>query len=571
MPALDRSLRFGVMCSVGGINEFALECIKSVTRDGLAEPCLLILDPERPQSSSLSTKLKKAVRFETTLWYIQSRLFPLNQIPAYQQRPLESCLPNVPSIVCVPTRKGKWSQYFSKADVELIESYQLDFIMRFGFGIIRGGVLKAARHGVWSFHHDDEGNYRGGPPAFWEIYKRDPVTGAMLQRLTDTLDGGIVLKKCAVPTNGLSYRKNLQRILEASTSMLRWVCVDVVNEHAEYLNAPPSRTLAPIYHAPNDWQMLRYWAQLGLNWFAYKRDNQRVDDWNVGIVRAPQSAFLDPAFKPEIEWAPFSKRDLAIADPFLVPSSQPGAPLRILAEELDWTTERGRICEILRDEKTGEFTFGGAVINAGVHMSYPFVFQYLGETYMVPETGALKSIVLYVMDKATGAFELHSTLIANVGAADSTLFEHDGRWWLIHSGIGDRCAWSLYVWHADTPFGPWQAHTANPVKTDISCTRPAGNVFLNDGQLYRPAQDGRHWYGYGLTLNRIDELTTTAFRESVVRRIRPEPDSPYPEGCHTLGGNGGITVLDGKRHRWPIGLILRRLIEKRLGRKNPAR
>jgi len=43
--------------------------------------------------------------------------------------------------------------------------------------------------GVWSWHHGDEDKYRGGPPAFWEIVNADPVTGALLQRLTERLDG----------------------------------------------------------------------------------------------------------------------------------------------------------------------------------------------------------------------------------------------------------------------------------------------------------------------------------------------------------------------------------------------
>ena len=557
------------MCSADGLTEFARLCIERITFDGLAGPQLLIVDGEQPQASPLSTKLRKAVRFESTLWYIQSRLFPLNQIPAYRREPLESCLANVPSIVCVPQKKGKWSQYFSSADVDTIKSHELDFILRFGFGIIRGDVLNAAKYGVWSFHHDDEDKYRGGPPAFWELYQNDPVSGAMLQRLTDTLDGGIVLKKCSVPTNRLSYRRNLQRILHASTNMVRWVCVDLANGRADYLNAPPSRTKAPIYHAPNDFQMLRFWAQLGLNWLAYKKENQCVDVWNVGVVNAPQAAFLDPAFVPEVEWTAYSKPDKVVADPFLVPPSTPGGPLRIVAEELDWYNECGTICELRRDSQSGKVTFDKTIIDEGVHMSYPFIFQYNGDTFMVPEAASLKAIVLYRMDRRTGEFQMHSTLIDNVNASDSTLFEHDCRWWLIHTGNGKLCPWSLYVWHAATPFGPWEAHTASPVKTDVSSTRPAGNPFVKDGQLYRPAQDNRHWYGYGLTLNRIDELTTTAFRETVVRRIGADPKSPYPDGCHALAGYGNITLIDGKRHRWPLGLILRRIMRKRLGLGQP--
>jgi len=86
-------------------------------------------------------------------------------------------------------------RYFNAEDVATINKKDLDFILRFGFNIIRGEILNAARYGVWSFHHDDERKYRGSPPGFWELYYRDPVTGSILQRLTDRLDGGIVLKR----------------------------------------------------------------------------------------------------------------------------------------------------------------------------------------------------------------------------------------------------------------------------------------------------------------------------------------------------------------------------------------
>lgn len=68
-------------------------------------------------------------------------------------------------------------------------------IIRFGFRIIRGEVLHTARHGVWSFHHGDNREYRGAPPYFWELYERNPVAGSILQKLTEKLDGGKVLSR----------------------------------------------------------------------------------------------------------------------------------------------------------------------------------------------------------------------------------------------------------------------------------------------------------------------------------------------------------------------------------------
>ena len=562
--AASGPLRFGIMCGASGISEFARVCIEQITKDKLGQPVLLIIDETESTRSSRSEKLRKSLRLDGNLWYLQSRLFPLNRIPAYRTVSLEGPFAGVDLISCRPTKKGKWSYYFSAEDQEAIRSRQLDFILKFTPFIIRGEVLKTARYGIWSFHHDDEEKYRGGPPAFWEIERGDPVTGALLQRLTDRLDGGIVLKHCYAPTDGRSYRKNLQRIQESSAHMVRWVCLDIAGGRADYLDAPPSKTDAPIYHAPNDFQMLRFWWRLGRNWIHYKLENQRVDEWNVGLVNAPQAAFLDPGFVPELEWTSYREKNQMVADPFLVPA---GNEHRILVEEFNWATEKGRISEIRRrNGVSGELALVTPVIDEGIHMSYPFAFRHQGTTYAIPETGVTRNVVLYRLDEAAGTWSREATLLDNIDAVDATVFEKDGTWWLAHSGSEGIAQWSLYLWHAPSLFGPWEPHPANPVKTDVSSSRPAGNLFWHEGKLYRPAQDGRLSYGSALAINRIDALTRQVFAETVVRRVMPDPNSPYPDGLHTLSGVGSVCVVDAKKHRWPLGFLIRRHFAKRAGK-----
>lgn len=559
----SRPLRFGVMCSANGLTEFARKCIANITKDSLAEPALLIIDPSVNVPSSARQKLRKSLRLEGNLWHLQSKLFPVPRIQAYQMQPLEACMPGIARMVCKPELKGKWSQYFLAEDVAEIQSHNLDFILKFAFGITRGAVLESARYGVWSFHHDDEDKYRGGPPAFWEVYHGDPVTGALLQRLNDRLDGGVVLYKCFVPTNGASYRANLQRIQECSWHMVRWACLDLKQGRTEAFRAPPSKTTAPIYKAPTDLQMLRFWLRLAGNWIGYKVANQRLDEWNVGLVKYPQQAFLDAEFKPAVEWSSYREYGQMVADPFLLPM---GDSSRILVEELNWSTEKGRISEIRIE---GAQTTITPIIDEGLHMSYPYCFQDQGATYVIPECGEARSIFLYRLDESTGTWRREALLVDELDALDATVFQHDGRWWLMCSRNEGCGPWSLYLWHAPALLGPWEPHVGNPVKTDVKSSRPAGNPFWHEGCLYRPSQDGRTSYGGALCINRIDELNVERFRETPVRWISPDPHSPYPHGLHTLSGTGQMSIIDGKRHTWPLKLLLRRQFAKRL-RLQPA-
>jgi len=123
----------------------------------------------------------------------------------------------------------------------------------------------------------------------------------------------------------------------------------------------------------------------------------------------------------------------------------------------------------------------------------------------------------------------------------------------------DEVESKLYLWHAPRLEGPWEPHAANPLKTDVRSSRPAGRPFLFDGIYYRPAQDGSRGYGSGICINRIVCLTTREFAETPVRHISPISGSGYQEGIHTLVGCGPVTVIDGKRYILTPGIILRRI------------
>jgi methionyl-tRNA formyltransferase len=93
--------------------------------------------------------------------------------------------------------------------IEQIREKKLDVLIRFGFNILRGEILTAARYGVWSYHHGDNDYYRGGPAYFWEVLEGNPVSGATLQVLTEELDAGTVLYKGLFATHaGFSQVRN---------------------------------------------------------------------------------------------------------------------------------------------------------------------------------------------------------------------------------------------------------------------------------------------------------------------------------------------------------------------------
>src|SRR5205807_8550436 len=119
-----------------------------------------------------------------------------------------SALATVPSMEVEPIGK-KFVQRFPAEAIEQIRAHDLDVLIRFGFNILHGDILQAARYGVWSYHHGDNEFYRGGPAHFWELREGSPLSGAILQVLTEELDGGLVLCKSLFATEPtLSVSRN---------------------------------------------------------------------------------------------------------------------------------------------------------------------------------------------------------------------------------------------------------------------------------------------------------------------------------------------------------------------------
>ena len=263
-----RNLRFGIM-SFG--TKFALwqaECIRKLLAAGGVQPSLLIVDRRSNAVTTpnpLRARVGNLLRADKKLWVLYERLRVERRTKAIQQVDLTDDLKSVPQLHCEVIRKGKFSEYFKAEDIAAIRACDLDFIVRFAFGIIRGEILEAARYGVWSFHHGDEERYRGGPYAFWEIYQGDPRTGVVLQRLTDRLDGGIILKKQLFETVNYSYPANRDRVLLSATQWPAEVCRDLQRGEAAYFDSAPSKTSAPVTVAPTDRQMIVFSVRILAN------------------------------------------------------------------------------------------------------------------------------------------------------------------------------------------------------------------------------------------------------------------------------------------------------------------
>ena len=161
-------IRFGIMCRGMRLAAWQAETIRRLLAiDGISLS-LLITDPRPSPGGGKAERLGRIAHSDTALWDVFNNGYVARRSRSLARVDCGDLFDNVPVIEAAPELRGQFSEYFTEADIEQIREHDLDFILRFAYGIIRGDILSAARHGVWSFHHGDEQAYRGSPPAFWE-------------------------------------------------------------------------------------------------------------------------------------------------------------------------------------------------------------------------------------------------------------------------------------------------------------------------------------------------------------------------------------------------------------------
>ena len=267
------------------------------------------------------------------------------------------------------------------------------------------------------------------------------------------------------------------------------------------------------------------------------------DQWNVGVVRMPIQGFLDHKVRPRVQWFPSLGKGKYIADPFGI--TRRGETF-VFFEEFSYAANRGRICWI---RLSGNVTplEQGVAISMPFHLSYPYLFEWDDEVYCVPESFRANEISLYRADRFPDEWHKATTLVPNFPGIDSTLFTHEGRWWIICADAVSGAYDSLSIWYAEEPKGPWKPHARNPMKRGRNGTRPAGTPFVDGGNLYRPSMDSTRTYGRRIVLNRVNRLTPTEFEEQPIGIVEPFTHGPYQDGVHTLSALGGFTLVDGLR------------------------
>ena len=428
----------------------------------------------------------------------------------------------------------------SAGDLQRVTSLRLDLLIQSDPAPVGAALTRLARLGTIFVDGGADELYRGEPAFFWESYYQRPRTGFTIRARGAGDQCAGVLRRGFFSTKFL-YSLNRDALRTKSLPHLQRLLLDIAAGGA----LPPPLADQPfsgqLRGGPSPAQALAYLGKVVARLVAKLL-------WRLlGVHKRWQISFLSTSWR-QAELcrhipAP-APRGRYWADPFLLEHE---GQTFCFVEDYDCRAGRGHISVLAVGADRVRFV--ADCLREPFHLSFPFLFRYRGQLYMCPETSAAQQIRVYRCAQFPLRWEPVAVLMEQVAAADTMLFERDGRWWMLtsidYSGAGDFCS-ELYAFWADSPLSQqWQPHAANPLLIDPTGGRNAGLIIEGD-DIYRLAQKhGYDEYGQGLQAYLITELSETRYAERLVSDIAPA-FGPGVLGVHHLNSNGRITVFDHK-------------------------
>ncbi|MDD5597094.1 MAG: hypothetical protein PHV82_04065 [Victivallaceae bacterium] len=238
---------------------------------------------------------------------------------------------------------------------------------------------------------------------------------------------------------------------------------------------------------------------------------------------------------------------LYVADPFMI---EKDGRFFMFFEAMNRADHEGDIA-FAESSDLKNWKYGKIILNEKFHLSFPNVFKWKGEYYLVPESHQDLTVRLYKAEKFPDKWKYVGNLISGYSFVDPAIFRYNNKWWLF---ITTQFSNILNLYYADSLEGKWKPHPMNPIiKFNAHISRPGGRVIIYKGRPYRFAQDCDPCYGIQVFAFEITELTETAYSEKPVS-ARPllagSGRGWNAAGMHHVDlhkiGNKWIAAVDGR-------------------------
>jgi hypothetical protein len=278
--------------------------------------------------------------------------------------------------------------------------------------------------------------------------------------------------------------------------------------------------------------------------------NSQVD-WSISIYEGNNYLNLKPRLT--VKNPVMSRRDVKdvvtafVADPFMIRLQ---SEWLMFFEVFNQKSQKGEI-SFAKSKDGYNWDYQHIILSEDFHLSYPYVFEFESNWYMIPETGEANSVRLYKAINFPHTWEYVSEILVGKRFVDASILNFDDMWWLfvgVEQNDGTPCN-TLKLYYADTPMGDWIEHPMSPiVSNNIEISRPAGRIRNIDHQLIRFTQDCTVTYGYNVTAIHIKSLTKDEYVEEKI-----QTDGAYlfelgTMACNNVGMHHVDFIMSNDQH-----------------------
>jgi hypothetical protein len=179
-----------------------------------------------------------------------------------------------------------------------------------------------------------------------------------------------------------------------------------------------------------------------------------------------------------------------------------------------------------------KWTYRRIVLRESFDLSYPAVYKWHNEYYMVPETHTKTSLRLYRAKNFPDEWTYEKDLLSGDTYINPSLIEYQGLWWMFTGRSGNDTS---RLFFAPELTGPWTEHPRSPIiEKDLHAARPGGRPVVIDGTLYRLAQDCAPTYGHQVRAFEILDISRTTYVERLIETpvIRKTSEGWNAEAMH---------------------------------------
>jgi len=234
--------------------------------------------------------------------------------------------------------------------------------------------------------------------------------------------------------------------------------------------------------------------------------------WSIAIYRGATPFNLQPS-------PPIMTKDHVtdipaafVADPFMLRRDN---TWYMFFEVMHNETQRGEIGLATSNDALA-WTYERIVLREPFHLSYPHVFEWRGDYYMLPETLNPGAVCLYKALDFPYEWSIASQLIEGK-LADPSILRFNDLWWIFACSTPYQHD-TLRLYFASELVGPWTEHPMSPLIRNDKCrARPAGRILNFNNRLFRFAQDCGPQYGSSVRAFEITKLTRDSYAEVELR------------------------------------------------------